>query len=131
MIKPSNKLTRGEEVALSALRVSERYRTVRTLFRVAGGVLAAYLLGISLAPFAGENTAVTVALNILADVKFALTITLAGAASTWAVFERIAKQRKTKYLQDRIIELETTIDPNRSSSGLTRSGKTNPRDRRD
>lgn len=99
--------------------------------RVAGAVGAAYLLRNALQPFAGETTVVSVALNVLADVKFALTLSLAGGAAIWASFERLAKQRKTKYLQDRIIELETIIDPNRSSSGLTRSGGTNPRDRRD
>jgi hypothetical protein len=90
-----------------------------------------YLFGRALGPFAGEKTVVTVALNVLADVKFAATLTLAGSAVVWATLERLAKQRKTKYLQDRIIELEEIIDPRRSSSGLTRSGKTNPRDRRD
>lgn len=119
-----------ENVDVAIVRINQRYRTVRTLIKGAVIVGCFYLLAQALAPFAGKATVVSLALEILADVKFALTLTLAGTAAAWAVVERYLRQRKTEYLQDRIKDLETKIDPNRSSSGLQRSGKTNPRDRR-
>ena len=47
----------------------------------------------------------------------------------WAVAERWLRHRKVSTMQTRIIELELAIDPKRTSSGLTRGGRTNPRDR--
>jgi hypothetical protein len=42
----------------------------------------------------------------------------------------IARQWDAEQMQGRLKELETKIDPGRSSSGLTTKGQTNPRDRR-
>ncbi|MDO3434620.1 hypothetical protein QWJ46_18255 [Rhizobium sp. CBN3] len=117
-------------VAVEMASVEQFYRTLRTLIKTAGLVGCFYFIALAMAPFAGKETAVSFALNFLADVKFVLTLGLAGAAGTWAVAERMLRERKTQKLQDRVKELETRIDPNRSTSGLTRTGKTNPRDRR-
>lgn len=119
-----------EDRSVTIYRIDQQYRTIRTLFKTIGVVAGLYCLALAIAPFAGRETAVSLAMNFLADVKFALTVTLAGAATAWAVVERKLRERKTQYLQDRIKQLETNIDNNRSSSGLTRTGKTNPRDRR-
>ena len=40
----------------------------------------------------------------------------------WAFLERSGRKRKTAKLTGRITELETIIDPNRSSSGLSPTG---------
>jgi membrane protein implicated in regulation of membrane protease activity len=88
------------------------------------------LAGSALAPLAGQNTAVSLGLNLLADFKMTIAIALTGSAAAWAMIERVLRQRKTKYLQDRIKQLEERLDPDRSSSELTRTGKTNPKDRR-
>jgi hypothetical protein len=123
-----NNTVSDQMVALA--KVDQLYRTARTTVRTIGVVSGVWLFAQALAPFAGKETAVSLVLNVLADFKFALTVTLAGAAAAWAVAERRLRERKTKYLQDRVKELETKIDHNRSSSGLTRTGKTNPRARR-
>lgn len=116
--------------AVNIAHINQIYRSVRTFFRCAGAVGVAYFMVAALAPFAGKDTAVSLALSFLADVKFAITVALAGGAAAWAVVERVLRQQKTQYLQDRIIELETKIDPKRSTTGLTRIGTTNPNDRR-
>lgn len=127
MNKPPSART-TERVLLA--RVEERYRTFRTLIRAIAAVIGVYVARNALEVLAGETTRVALELSVLADVKFAVTLTLAGAATTWAVVERTIRHRKVENMQGRIKELETRIDPNRSSSGLTPKGKTNPRDKK-
>lgn len=55
---------------------------------------------------------------------------VAIAAIVYGYLQRREKLRKTENLQGRITELETRIDPNRSSSGLLKDGTTNPEDHR-
>ncbi len=43
--------------------------------------------------------------------------------------QRALRLRKTEQLQARITDLETMIDPNRSSSGLQKTGETHPEDK--
>lgn len=49
-----------------------------------------------------------------------------GCAYGW--YERKLRQKSVDRLHGRIKHLETDIDPNRTSSGLTTRGETNPRD---
>ncbi|KQS89824.1 hypothetical protein ASG50_27895 [Rhizobium sp. Leaf386] len=130
MAPSDNTAGRNGDRLKSVTHITEIYSTIRTIVRCCAAVLAIYVFMQALAPFAGKNTAMSLAFSVLADVKFALTVTLAGAATAWAVVERTLRRQKTQYLQDRIIELETNIDAKRSSSNLTRTGKTNPKDRR-
>jgi len=108
------------------LLIEQSFTTFRTLIRVAGFVGGVYFL----TAFAGQSTSVIVeaTLSILADFKFMVSLTLAGSAAIWAIVERSLRHRKVKYLQERIRQLETSIDPKRTSSGLTTKGKTNPKD---
>jgi hypothetical protein len=84
--------------------------------------------------FAGESTRVDVALSLflsaVAELKVAFLLSLAGAACAWGVMERTLRHRKVAQMQARIKQLEMTIDPNRSTSGLTPAGRTNPQDKR-
>jgi len=86
----------------------------------------------ALSDFAGQVTSVTLtaALSVIADVKLAVSLALAGGAAIWGLIERKLRHRKVEYLQARIRDLETARDPKRSSSGLTPKGQTHPRDRR-
>lgn len=113
--------------------VDQFYRTARTAIRSIAWVVVAWFGFGALEKFAGESTDVSLAmsfiLNALVDFKFSFSIALTGAACAWGAIERSLRLRKVEQMQARIIELETAIDPNRSSSGLTPQGKTNPRDR--
>jgi hypothetical protein len=109
-----------------SLIVEQSFTTARTVIRTVGWVGAAYTLTF----FAGQSTSVAVnaTLSLLADLKFVLSLTLAGGTVAWAMIERSLRHRKVSYLQNRIRELETSIDRKRTSSGLTAKGKTNPKD---
>lgn len=119
-----------DQESIKLATVAEGWRTVRTLIRTAGVVASIYLVFRALTPFAGRQTAVDVALSLVADFKFALSVILGGLAAAWAVVERLLRYRKTEYLQNRIKALESRFDADRSSSGLTPKGQTNPKDRR-
>jgi hypothetical protein len=101
--------------------------------RVAGACFVAWVAFGAIRTFAGQSTELSVALSLaltaLFEIKFVAAITLAGSCAVWAVAERIVRRWKTDQLARRIRELETEIDPNRSTSGLTSTGRTNPRDR--
>lgn len=55
---------------------------------------------------------------------------LTMALGLWAILERSIRKRKTEKLTNRIEELETKIDPQRTSSGLSATGDTHPNDER-
>jgi hypothetical protein len=116
-----------EQVAL--LRVDRFYRTVRTAIRVGGGCFAAWCLYLAVDSVAGKTTAFSVGLSLLWDVRLVLAFSIAGSAILWATAERWLRHRKVEFVQGRIRELELKIDPNRSTSGLTTKGRTNPKDR--
>jgi hypothetical protein len=54
---------------------------------------------------------------------------------TWVILSALATgatmyaRQKTRYLSNRIAQLESSIDPNRTSSGLMSDGTTHPRDK--
>lgn len=83
-----------------------------------------------LVAMAGNDTKINIIADFFADIKFALSITLAGFAGLWAFMERRMRQKTVERLHRRVKELEQRIDPARSSSSLTASGKTNPNDLR-
>lgn len=122
-------LSRADHALIAKIRLVENYKLARTAIRVGGCLLAVYLVRDQISIFAGTDTRVAFSVSILADVKFALALAGTVAATIWAVVERTLRHRKTEYLQDRIIALESSIDPQRSSSQLTRAGKTNPKDK--
>ncbi len=109
------------------------YRTVRTLIKCTTVAVIFYFGFQALQVLAGQDTKLSVALSFaftaLADIKFAAAISVAGGTTAWAILERSLRLRKVDSLQGRIRQLEQTIDPSRSSSGLTTRGTTNPRDR--
>lgn len=130
MARKSGPVVQRKDATVELARIDQLWRTVRTLIRSVAAVAGIYLAAKALAPLAGKETIVSLALSVAADFKFAVSIVLGGIAAAWAVVERSLRHRKTEYLQARIRELETQIDSNRSSSGLTPKGKTNPADRR-
>lgn len=125
----------SDSTVLTAQEVRERYRTVRTGIRVLGLMAVSYFGFHALQDMAGQNTSISIALSLIfsafADFKFLLALGLVGLLAAWAVAERYLRHRKVEFLQGRIKALETTIDPQRTSSQLTIEGKTNPRDRGD
>lgn len=126
----ARRVVRPRDVTLEISRLDQQWRTVRTAVRGVCLVAVVWLAGNIVGPLAGENTALSLGVSFLGDLKVSLAFTLAASAAAWAVVERVLRQRKTQYLQDRVRELEARLDPHRSTSGLTPKGKTNPNDKR-
>ncbi|WP_295815120.1 hypothetical protein [uncultured Nitratireductor sp.] len=122
--------SKSSKIYLDIARLEQRYATIRTGIRVIGILAGLYIAQMAVVALAGEETSVSLLISVLADVKFAFTLTLAGAAVAWAAVERHLRHRKVEQMQGRIKELELKLDPGRSSSGLTPQGKTNPGDKK-
>jgi hypothetical protein len=125
-------LSESAQERLLRTRIVERYALARTIVRSLCLLGIGWLMAHAAGDFAGRVTSVNVsaALSLIADLKFVATLTLAGGAGSWAFIERKLRHRKVDYLQERIRDLETRRDPQRSSSGLMTTGQTNPQDRR-
>ena len=106
--------------------------TLNNLIRYGAWVLIARYGYLSIEALAGETTS----LNFLHVVTFEfLSRTLPWwiltiAFGYWAFRQTRLRKQKTEQLTARIKELETRIDPNRTSSGLLPSGDTHPDDDR-
>jgi hypothetical protein len=122
-----------QNFAIRFATIDSRYRTFRTGIRTVGWVAVAYFCYKSIGALAGQTTSVSVLVNIilnaLFDLKFAMSITLAGACAVWATAERMLRHRVVGQLGARNAELERSLDLNRTTSGLTVNGKTHPQDR--
>lgn len=90
-----------------------------------------YLGGAAIASLAGKKTEATFLVSYLtsSESSYGLPWILAGVFGLFAFAQYKLRKRKTEYFQGRIKELELKIDRNRSSSGLTSQGDTNPRDK--
>jgi hypothetical protein len=77
---------------------------------------------------AGKNTLASLGIGLLSDAKPDEIISYAAAIVGWifGVTAQRLRRNTTERLTTRIQELEKQIDPNRTSSGLTRRGETPP-----
>jgi hypothetical protein len=116
--------------ALEYYRIQQRYSAIRTAIRSVAWLAVAWLGFGAFKTFAGQTTSVAISLilNALVDLKFVVSIALTGTATAWALLERRLRLRKVETMQGHIKRLETILDPERSSSGLTTRGLTNPKD---
>jgi len=123
-------LSKSATERISRAKIDQLYSTVRLAIKWAGILGAAYIAKEAIIAFAGKSSSLLVqmAFSLFANLNFTVSITLTGCAKLWALRERRLRRRKVEQMQDRIRELETRIDPRRSSSGLLRDGKTNPAD---
>lgn len=106
-------------------------QVLSSLIRWGAIVLIARYAYLSIASLAGQNTLADIGINFLSNIK--VSGALAGATGVGGLIygERQRKLRKNtiERLQGRIRELETEIDPNRSTSNLTHRGDTRPDDK--
>lgn len=97
-----------------------------------GGLCAiAYFGYAAISSLAGKTTISDIMVNILSNVVISngLAWVLAGGGVAYGWRERRLRQRAIQRLGGRIPELETNIDPGRTSSTLDSRGETNPEDR--
>jgi hypothetical protein len=118
------------KLALTVRTIEEIAKTARTAIRVVGWCFAALALYWIVDALAGRTTSlfVRVVLNVLFDIRFVLLLGTTAAAVVWAIVERKLRQRTILRMHPRIKQLETMIDPGRTTSNLTPKGETNPMD---
>jgi hypothetical protein len=95
--------------------------TLNRLITVGGFVAIAYFINHSIVALAGEKTIADIGVRFLGDVRvseslaWVTAILCGGYGAAQRKMRRSAEQR----LGERIRQLEATIDPDRSGSGLT------------
>ncbi len=80
---------------------------------------------------AGKATLAQIGMSFVGDIRVSDAVAyMFGAAGVgYGVLERRLRHKKTKSMAAYSAELETKLDPNRSSSGLTPEGTTRDEDR--
>lgn len=107
------------------------FRLVRAIIVSLAIMYVATMAKDAVVALSGQSTNVFVqaGMSFLASMRLIFSFSLTGVAALWAVVERATRQKQAERLHGRIKELERQIDPQRSSSKLTRKGKTNPKDK--
>jgi len=80
--------------------------------------------------FAGQKTEANVLVSLLAnvDVSTAMAWMVGGGGAFYGYRERKLRKKTISHMASRVEKAEQLIDPNRTSSGLTKSGDTNTED---
>lgn len=127
----------GRNSAPTPHPVFERHAYRVELFRtVRRGIKWLALLGIAFCGYlavdslAGKTTQVSGSLTYAVSAGKALPWVLTALAFIWAINEQRLRRQKTRTMAHRIKSLETRLDPNVSSSGLTLDGETPPEEAR-
>jgi len=106
-------------------------KTVRFLVGAAAACFVAYMFALCADSLAGKSTNANILVNLAG--KFEASLLLSWGVGVGGVLygrgQRKLRKSTTERLTQRIVELEQGIDPNRSSSKLTKTGDTNPEDR--
>jgi hypothetical protein len=129
MSNSATKFSKRDLVNIEHQKISLRYGLARTVVRTIGWIAAIYFGRDIVIALAGRETLVSLYVSFLSDIKVVVSFALAGFAGLWAIVERRLRYRKVEQLHGRIKDLESAIDPNRTSSHLTPKGKTNPKDK--
>lgn len=97
------------------------------------GVLAfgLYMAYLSILALSGKHTDAMFALSVFGNITIskALAYVFGGGGIIYGGFQQRARKRMVERLGPRVKELETGIDPARSSSELTPRGENQPKDR--
>jgi hypothetical protein len=111
--------------------IDQIYRTVRTGFRSLATFGSVWAFTDALTVLAGQDTnvALSAILSFVGRVDVFLSFSLTAVCVIWALGERKLRQRAIQRLEQRPRDLERMIDPQRSTSGLTKTGETHPEDK--
>jgi hypothetical protein len=118
------------KAALGVKVIDSAASVIRTGSKCATLVLACYFADDALKALAGKVTLANIVVKVFSTMAINQWVAwvLAGGCATWASLERRQKRKKIAELSARPIELETIIDPKRSSSMITPAGTTKPGD---
>jgi len=130
------KKSKGQlEAELKVLRQSRNsegvVQVLISLFRWVGIVLIVRYAYLGIEALAGKSTLADIGVNFLTDIN--ISVALAWAAGlggmVYGIKQRELRKDTIERLVGRIHELEGEVDPNRTSSNLTKRGDTRPEDR--
>ncbi|MEQ1594569.1 MAG: hypothetical protein ABL985_05685 [Casimicrobium sp.] len=115
----------------SVIVIAKALDSLNLLIRTAGVVACAYFAHLAIGELAGKTTEANLLFQALfsSENDHGAPWVIAAVMTFYALAERGLRQRKTTYLQQRIIILENSIDPSRTSSNLLPNGMSNPKDK--
>lgn len=107
--------------------------TLRLLIKLGAAALYIHLLLPIAKVLAGHKTSlvVSVLFSVVQKTQSLVELSAFIVLVLWATMERTLRKRNIRRWHPRIKELETMLDQDRSTSTLTPSGETNPKDRED
>ncbi len=109
-------------------------RLLLALIKSAALCFCVWKLAPTMEAFAGKTTLANFGVSLIADLKantvfsHAVMGILGLGGAGYGLRERAQKRKEIKRLGNRVVELETRLDPSRSSSGLTLDGRSRPED---
>ncbi|MBX9637179.1 MAG: hypothetical protein K2Q45_06475 [Nitrosomonas sp.] len=135
MSKDKNKIGKPEELKHIEFKFLLVYSITNLLSKALGVTLwlgVAYFIYLSIDSLADKTTLVDAniifSMFISRENDYGLPWLIAFISFVFGVAQTWLRYRKTEEMQKHILELETHIDPQRTSSGLTARGETNPKD---
>jgi hypothetical protein len=137
MSRQTDKLIRQNERLRTENQAIQSYHStkfwsgaVRTATRWTGGCFIAYFTYLSVEALAGRTTLANIAVNFIGNltVSKSLAYLFGAGGAGYGLYERKKRQRAVGHMHGHNKSLESIIDSRRSSSGLTRTGETNPLD---
>ncbi len=122
---------KDDEYTIRFLIISKSFDLAK---QVIGGcvlIVLAYIGYLAIDALAGKTTITNIVLKYLTaqESDYGIPWISVILFALWAILERKLRKRKTEVFQKRIKILEKKIDHNRTSSGLSPSGETNPEDK--
>lgn len=123
-LEAENRILRSTDKALILAPIAINF------IRWGGLCVISYFGYAAIAALSGKVTLSSIGINFLSNVSVSSSLAwlLGGGGIIYGLRERKLRQR-TVLRMDRIPELETNIDPDRTSSSLGPGGMTHPRDR--
>jgi hypothetical protein len=131
MATPSQRPPRTEsDYLLSYKKIDSVTTVVRDALKWAAIVLIARYGYYTIAVVAGRSTFADIVVRFLANLKVSdgICYLLTGGSICYGVGQRYLRRRHIKRVVPAKNRLERMLDPNRSSSGLTPKGTTQPGD---
>lgn len=125
---PTSERVQAPRVDLTTIRIIDQTgRTVRSTVKWAAIAFFGYEAAQTLQSFAGHETGVTIAVSAWLQTKVGLTVggslTIGGLGIGYGNWQARLRRRAITRMGNRPRELETQIDPGRSSSGLMQDGR--------
>lgn len=110
-------------------------RTTQIVKSVCGTITVGFLCwggASAVENLAGKTTFANFVFDLLSKPFSAASVMMVAAlvATLWGMAERAHRLKKVASMETQIRRLETLVDPTRTSSSLTSTGQTNPKDKR-